>query len=93
MDWLVYFRALLLNYAEYPLYSLELNIHQQILSDIASSVSETKDDLIYAKELISSKVTTKEDLQENYEDEEYDDARVFMVRQNTCDTLTWTEQL
>lgn len=42
----------------YP-YSIELNIHQRILSDIASSVSETDDDYRYAGTLIASKVQTR----------------------------------
>ncbi|KAJ6618823.1 hypothetical protein B0H10DRAFT_2217316 [Mycena sp. CBHHK59/15] len=38
---------------------LELNIHQRILSDIASNVAETEDDLLYARDIITSKVQTR----------------------------------
>ncbi|KAJ6490589.1 hypothetical protein C8R47DRAFT_1122870 [Mycena vitilis] len=40
---------------------LELNIHQRILSDIASNVSEAPDDLSYARDIITSKVQTRAD--------------------------------
>ncbi|KAF7295444.1 hypothetical protein MIND_01084200 [Mycena indigotica] len=40
---------------------LELNIHQRILSDIASNVSEAEDDLSYAQDIITSKVQTRAD--------------------------------
>jgi hypothetical protein len=48
--------------AEHLHCSLELNIHQQILSDLAFHARQTKDDLLHAKDLISSRVETKEDL-------------------------------
>ncbi|KAF8913519.1 hypothetical protein CPB85DRAFT_1299266 [Mucidula mucida] len=38
---------------------LELNIHQRILSDIASSVGDETDDLRYAGDMIGSKVQTR----------------------------------
>ncbi|KAJ6502153.1 hypothetical protein C8R45DRAFT_975566 [Mycena sanguinolenta] len=38
---------------------LELNIHQRILSDIASNVSETPADVSYARDIITSKVQTR----------------------------------
>lgn len=41
--------------------SLELNIHQRILSDIASNVSEAPDDVTYARDIITSKVQTRAD--------------------------------
>ncbi|KAJ7112447.1 hypothetical protein C8R43DRAFT_1242817 [Mycena crocata] len=40
---------------------LELNIHQRILSDIASNVSEAPEDLSYARDIITSKVQTRAD--------------------------------
>ncbi|KAJ7940268.1 hypothetical protein B0H13DRAFT_2299305 [Mycena leptocephala] len=40
---------------------LELNIHQRILSDIASNVSEAPDDFSYARDIITSKVQTRAD--------------------------------
>ncbi|KAF7338006.1 hypothetical protein MVEN_02024500 [Mycena venus] len=40
---------------------LELNIHQRILSDIASNVSEAPDDVTYARDIITSKVQTRAD--------------------------------
>jgi phosphatidylinositol 4-kinase len=63
--------------------SLELNIHQQILSDIASNARQTKDDLLYAKDIISSKTEAKEDLKNEdlvNGDAKVTEARVFMVR-------------
>ncbi|KAJ7632956.1 hypothetical protein FB45DRAFT_913996 [Roridomyces roridus] len=51
---------------------LELNIHQLILTDIASNVSDTADDLAFAQDIITSKVQTRAD--EAAEDNE----RVFM---------------
>lgn len=64
--------------------SLELNIHQRILSDIAS-LKDTRDDLLFAKELIASKVETREDLEEQQAQEGHAadgdvEPRVFMVR-------------
>jgi hypothetical protein len=41
--------------------SLELNIYQQILSDIASRAPETQNDLSYVQDLIGSKVQTRAD--------------------------------
>ncbi|KAF7311374.1 hypothetical protein MKEN_01039300 [Mycena kentingensis (nom. inval.)] len=38
---------------------LELNIHQSILSDIASNVSDAADDFSFAREVITSKVQTR----------------------------------
>ncbi|KAK7038059.1 hypothetical protein R3P38DRAFT_3311292 [Favolaschia claudopus] len=40
---------------------LELNIHQRILSDIASNVSEAPEDVSYAQNIITSKVQTRAD--------------------------------
>ncbi|KAJ7217187.1 hypothetical protein GGX14DRAFT_440647 [Mycena pura] len=40
---------------------LELNIHQRILSDIASNVSDAPEDLSYAQDIITSKVQTRAD--------------------------------
>ena len=55
--------------------SLELNIHQQILYDIASnSAGDTADDLLYANHLIASKIETKVN-----EDRKHPEVRVFMV--------------
>ncbi|KZP21149.1 hypothetical protein FIBSPDRAFT_788486 [Athelia psychrophila] len=61
---------------------LELNIHQRILSDIAS-LKDTRDDLLFAKELIASKVETREDLEEQQAQEGHAadgdvEPRVFM---------------
>ncbi|KAF7967324.1 hypothetical protein HWV62_34731, partial [Athelia sp. TMB] len=61
---------------------LELNIHQRILSDIAN-LKDTRDDLLFAKELIASKVETREDLEEQQasqiDEEELDgESRAFM---------------
>lgn len=39
---------------------MELNIHQQILSDIASNIGETEQDLQYATNVITSKVQTRD---------------------------------
>jgi phosphatidylinositol 4-kinase len=57
--------------------SLELNIHQRILSDIASNVGETNDDLDYAKYLIAAKVQTRAEPDKH--DEPVLKERVFMV--------------
>lgn len=54
--------------------SLELNIHQQILYDIASNAGDTADDLLYANHLIASKIETKVN-----EDQKHPEVRVFMV--------------
>lgn len=43
-------------------FSLELNIHQRILADIASNVEDAKDDITYATDLITSKVKTRVEL-------------------------------
>ncbi|KAJ7286212.1 hypothetical protein C8J57DRAFT_1496884 [Mycena rebaudengoi] len=40
---------------------LELNIHQRILSDIASNVAEPHEDVSYARDIITSKVQTRAD--------------------------------
>ncbi|KAJ7085721.1 hypothetical protein B0H15DRAFT_846088 [Mycena belliarum] len=40
---------------------LELNIHQRILSDIASNVLDAPDDVSYARDIITSKVQTRAD--------------------------------
>ncbi|KAF7980170.1 hypothetical protein HWV62_39641 [Athelia sp. TMB] len=61
---------------------LELNIHQRILSDIAN-LKDTRDDLLFAKELIASKVETREDLEEQQasqidEEELNGESRAFM---------------
>lgn len=85
MDWLASnYIYIYPSYANFIIqYSLELNIHQQILSDIASNVGETIDDITYTKDLIASKVQTRKDLKVDRmpggdrEDEE--GARVFMV--------------
>ncbi|RDB21005.1 Phosphatidylinositol 4-kinase stt4 [Hypsizygus marmoreus] len=43
---------------------IELNIHQRILSDIASNPGDTKDDVLHAQTLIASKVHTKAEEEE-----------------------------
>ncbi|KAF8891248.1 hypothetical protein BD779DRAFT_1514119 [Infundibulicybe gibba] len=50
---------------------LELNIHQRILSDIASNIGEMKADAMYANDMISSKVQTRAEAEGSEE-------RVFM---------------
>lgn len=70
--------------------SLELNIHQRILSDIASNIGETEEDILYSQNLIASKVNTRAshaDDSEKAEDRalkessEVQPPRVFMVCQ------------
>ncbi|KAF5380919.1 hypothetical protein D9615_004166 [Tricholomella constricta] len=61
---------------------LELNIHQRILSDIASNPGETKDDVIHAQTLIAAKVHTRtEDVgadEGGGREENSEELRVFM---------------
>ncbi|TFK42384.1 hypothetical protein BDQ12DRAFT_676115 [Crucibulum laeve] len=64
---------------------LELNIHQRILTDIASNIGDGNDDGLYAKGLIAPKVQTRIERQEMgtkeaVEDDEDDDIpeRVYM---------------
>jgi phosphatidylinositol 4-kinase A len=60
--------------------SLELNIHQQILSDIAGNVGECVDDLAFAREIIESQVQTRAvPLGSDGLDEQMDEQRVYMV--------------
>ena len=67
----------------YELYSLELNLHQLILSDLARNVGKSKDDKTGnittedTIELISSNVETRDISEEGGEDA--DKPRVFMV--------------
>lgn len=75
-----------------PFYSLELNIHQRILSDIATNVGDTRCDVTYARDIIGSKVQTRGDVKEaqgNTDTDKGPDSgdgqgnagrRVFMVR-------------
>ncbi|KAG5645572.1 hypothetical protein DXG03_005710 [Asterophora parasitica] len=63
---------------------LELNIHQRILSDIASNPGETKDDALLAQTLIAARVHTRaEDLtggdEESSREEKSEKPRVFMA--------------
>lgn len=72
-------------------HSLELNIHQLILSDLAASIGESKDhtqcpDVTEAIEVVASKVATRDvvEAQMIHSDEaetEVTEERVFMVRQ------------
>lgn len=60
--------------------SLELNIHQLILSDLAANIGESKDDpnnadIVTSIELVTSQVETRVVPEENPEQPE----RVFMV--------------
>ncbi|KAG6889834.1 hypothetical protein C0995_014311 [Termitomyces sp. Mi166 len=62
---------------------LELNIHQRILSDLASSPGGTEDDILHAQTLIAAKVHTRagDAQEEDFEDETEEklaDSRVFM---------------
>lgn len=62
-------------------HSLELNIHQQILSELASSAR--KDDLLHVKDLLSSKVgqgLQKDEVTSG--DIEATETKVFMVRRH-----------
>jgi len=65
-------------------YSLELNIHQQILSDLASSVVEPQDDTTYAQNLIGSRVRTRADSNEGAASEDERKQKVFMVKNVCC---------
>lgn len=81
--------------------SLELNIHQRILSDIASNIGETEEDILYSQNLIASKVNTRAsdvDDPERAEDRalkessEVQPPRVFMVCQrNLTMILSWSQ--
>jgi hypothetical protein len=57
--------------------SLELNIHQRILSDIASKVAGSADDVEFAKDTIAAKVQTRAEPDEGEQLEVQE--RVFMV--------------
>jgi phosphatidylinositol 4-kinase A len=67
-------------------FSLELNIHQRILSDIASNVGEAKEDVQHAQNLImpmrasDTKETGEADDGLNLPPMSHDEQRVFMVR-------------
>jgi phosphatidylinositol 4-kinase len=63
---------------------LELNIHQRILSDIASNVSDAQVDVSYARDIITSKVQTRADPVEainsaSANGDAGEEQRVFMV--------------
>lgn len=62
--------------------SLELNIHQRILSDIASNVGNTKDDFLDSRDLIAANVRTRAEETDTIDGSEEDKTvqRVFMVR-------------
>ena len=60
--------------------SLEINIHQLVLSDLAANIGKSKDDtpeaeLLPAIELVTSQVETRCEVEE-----EEQPSRVFMVR-------------
>ncbi|KAF8077714.1 hypothetical protein FPV67DRAFT_1462774 [Lyophyllum atratum] len=61
---------------------LELNIHQRILSDIASNPGESKDDIIHVQALITAKVQTRADAADEVKEveggENLEVPRVFM---------------
>lgn len=65
--------------------SLELNIHQRILSDIASNIGDTEEDILYSRNLIASKVHTRAGDEDNFEEDgsngspEDEESGVFMV--------------
>ena len=66
---------------------MDFDIHQLILSDLATNIGEAKDesdnrDVVSAIELVTSKVETRA-LPENEPESVVLEARVFMVRQVT----------
>lgn len=65
--------------------SLEFNIRQLILTDLARNIGECKDhasehDLTPAIDLVTSHVQTRDHPVQDTEDEEEDEERIFMVR-------------
>ena len=60
------------------MHSLELNIHQRILSDIALKIVESQDDVEFAKDTIAAKVQTRAEPDQGEQPEVQE--RVFMVR-------------
>ena len=71
----------------YDTASLELNIHQQILSDIASNVGETQEHFAYAVDVIESRVQTRVDpaTPKDGVNGDCEGQRVFMV---SCELLS-----
>lgn len=68
----------------FTIYSLELNIHQQILSDIALPAGPTEVEALYAKDLIASKILRSQDVNDvggiNGSNGSAEPYRPFMVR-------------
>jgi len=72
--------------------SLEFNIRQHILTDLARNIGECKDhasehDLTPAIDLVTSHVQTRDQPAQDVEDGEKEEKRIFMVRRLSISPL------